>query len=246
MGHSNIYADLLAAQKRGEKRLAILFDPDKSSSAHRIQSLKIAVECGVDYGFVGGSLVNPAILEPILLEMRAQSDIPLVLFPGSAMQLSEHADALLFLSLISGRNPELLIGQQVLAAPYLRQTNLAVISTGYMLIDGGVRTSVQYMSNTQPIPADKLDIACSTALAGEMLGLKAIYLEAGSGALNPVSVAMIAAVRGSIQIPLIVGGGIRTPEQATAAYQAGADILVIGNAVESNPELIRAIAPARY
>lgn len=246
MGQSNLYSDLLAAQKRGEKRLAILFDPDKYARSSMGESLQIAVACGVDYLFVGGSLVNPAVLEPMLSDMRARCNIPLILFPGSTLQLSQQADALLFLSLISGRNPELLIGQQVLAAPYLRQSQLEIISTGYMLIDGGVPTSVQYMSNTQPIPADKPDIAVSTALAGEMLGLKTIYLEAGSGAINPVSGAMIAAVREAIQVPLIVGGGIRTPEQAAAAYQAGADVLVLGNAVESNPELIRAMAGMRY
>lgn len=148
----------------------------------------------------------------------------------------------MLLSLISGRNPDLLIGQHVVAAPYLRQSGLEVISTGYMLIDGGAPTSVGYISNTNPIPADKTDIAVCTALAGEMLGLKVLYLEAGSGAQTPVSEAMISAVRQAVQLPLIVGGGIRTPERARASLMAGADILVVGNGVERDPALLPAIA----
>lgn len=241
----HLYPDLLSARQIGEKRLAILLDPEKTRLQKIGQVLDLAVECGVDYFFVGGSLVVNSMLDSLLSEFRAGCKIPLILFPGNSFQLSNRADGILFLSLISGRNPELLIGQHVAAAPYLKMSPLEIISTGYMLVDGGVQTSVQYMSNTYPIPADKDDIAVCTALAGEMLGLKTIYLEAGSGALNPVSENMIQAVRSVLSIPLIVGGGIRTAEKAAASFQAGADLIVVGNAIEHDPGLIRELAAAR-
>ncbi len=240
-----LYTDLVAAKQRGEKRLAILFDPDKLRLQKMERALELAVECGVDYFFIGGSLVVNSMLDPLLISIRERCTIPMLLFPGSSFQLSYRADAILFLSLISGRNPELLIGQHVVAAPYLKMSPLEIISTGYILVDGGVQTTVQYMSNTSPIPASKDDIAVCTALAGEMLGLKTIYLEAGSGALNPVSESMIEAVSGTINVPLIVGGGIRTPEKAAANYRAGADLLVVGNAIEQDPVLIRELAASR-
>jgi putative glycerol-1-phosphate prenyltransferase len=244
MGNA-LYPDLLAAKKRGEKRLAILLDPDKLRLQNLEQTLELAIECGVDYCFIGGSLVDHSMLDPLLSNIRERCEIPLLLFPGSSFQLSDRADAILFLSLISGRNPELLIGQHVLAAPYLKQSSLEVISTGYILVDGGIPTSVQYMSNTNPIPADKDEIAVCTALAGEMLGLKTIYLEAGSGATNPVSESMIEAVSKVLNVPLLVGGGIRTPEKAAANFRAGADVVVVGNALEKDPGLIRELAAAR-
>jgi len=244
MGNA-LYLDLTAAKQRGEKRLAILFDPDKLRLQKMEQALELAVECGVDYFFIGGSLVVNSMLDPLLAQIRERCKIPLILFPGSSFQLSYRADGILLLSLISGRNPELLIGQHVMAAPYLKMSPLEIISTGYMLVDGGVKTSVQYMSNTSPIPAGKDDIAVCTALAGEMLGLKTIYLEAGSGALNPVSESMIEAVSGTLSVPLIVGGGIRTPEKAAANFRAGADIVVVGNAIENDPGLIRELAATR-
>lgn len=242
---NQLYPKLLAAKQRGEKRLAILFDPDKLRLQKMERALDLAIECGIDYFFIGGSLVVNSMLDPLLSELRQRCKIPLLLFPGSSFQLSYQADAILFLSLISGRNPELLIGQHVVAAPYLKMSPLEIISTGYMLVDGGVQTSVQYMSNTYPIPADKHDIAVCTAMAGEMLGLKSIYLEAGSGALHPVSESMIEAVSGTLSIPLIVGGGIRTPEKAAANFRAGADVVVVGNAIENDPGLIRELAAAR-
>ena len=245
MGKSQLYPDLLAAKKRGEKRLAILFDPEQLRLQKMDQALDLAIENGVDYFFVGGSLLVNSMLDPLLEDIRKRCSIPLLLFPGNSFQLSYRADALLFLSLISGRNPELLIGQHVLAAPYLKMSPLEIISTGYILIDGGVQTSVQYMSNTSPIPASKDDIALCTAMAGEMLGLKTIYLEAGSGALNPVSKTMIEAVSGGLSVPLLVGGGIRTPEKAAANFRAGADVVVVGNAIETDPGLIRELAAAR-
>lgn len=239
-----LYTNLLTAHSAGKKHLAILIDPGKLAPRRLERTVELAVECGVHYFFIGGSLVVNDMLDSVLSGIRERCSIPLVLFPGNSFQLSYRADALLFLSLISGRNPELLIGQHVISAPFLKMSPLEIISTGYMLIDGGVQTAVQYMSNTYPIPANKSDIAVCTALAGELLGLKMIYLEAGSGAKNPVPPPMIEAVRAAISVPLLVGGGIRTGEQAAAACRAGADVLVVGNAVEENPELIRELADA--
>lgn len=239
-----LYIKLLEAKSQGEKRLAVLIDPDKLRLRRLEQVVDLAVECGAHYFFIGGSLVVNNMLDSVLAGIRERCSIPLVLFPGNSFQLSYRADALLFLSLISGRNPELLIGQHVISAPFLKMSPLEIISTGYMLIDGGVQTAVQYMSNTYPIPANKNDIAVCTALAGELLGLKMIYLDAGSGAKNPVPESMIEAVHDAISIPLLVGGGIRTPEKAAADLRAGADVLVVGNAVEQEPTLIREMAAA--
>jgi phosphoglycerol geranylgeranyltransferase len=240
----HLYNDLCAAKKTGRKQLAVLIDPDKLRLKHVQKTVELAQECNVDYFYIGGSLVVNNMLDEVLTNIRKVSNIPLVLFPGSSFQLSYRADALLFLSLISGRNAELLIGQHVISAPFLRMSPLEIISTGYMLIDGGVMTSVQYMSNTYPIPAHKEDIAVCTALAGEMLGLKQIYMDAGSGAQNPISVDMIESVSGAVQIPLIIGGGIRSAEKVAANLKAGADVVVVGNAIEKSPDLIREMSAA--
>ncbi|MBL7776552.1 MAG: geranylgeranylglyceryl/heptaprenylglyceryl phosphate synthase, partial [Saprospiraceae bacterium] len=176
MQNKQLYAQLVAAKAVGEKRLAILLDPGKMPRRQLDQTVDLAQECGVHYLFIGGSLVVNDLLDGMLAHIRERCSIPLVLFPGSSFQLSYRADALLFLSLISGRNPELLIGQHVISAPFLKMSPLEIISTGYLLVDGGVQTAVQYMSNTYPIPSNKNDIAVCTALAGEMLGLKMIYL----------------------------------------------------------------------
>lgn len=244
MAGLHLYSGLLEAKARGEKRLAVLIDPDKTRIRHLDRIVDTASECGVHYFFIGGSLVVNDMLDTVLAGIRERCSIPLVLFPGSSFQLSYRADAILFLSLISGRNAELLIGQQVLAAPFLKISPLEIISTGYMLVDGGVQTSVQYMSNTWPIPANKADIAVCTAMAGEMLGLKMIYLDAGSGAKNSVPEVMVEAVSGVLNVPLIVGGGIRTPEIATALLRAGADLLVVGSVVEEDPGRVRELAAA--
>lgn len=244
MHDKQLYSDLLESKRQGEKKLAVLFDPDKLRLQKMEQALDLAVECGIDYFFIGGSLVVNNMLDALLSKIRERCSIPMVLFPGNSFQLSYRADAILFLSLISGRNPELLIGQHVISAPFLKMSPLEIISTGYMLVDGGVQTSVQYMSNTYPIPAHKDDIAVCTALAGELLGLKIIYLDAGSGAKNPVSESMIEAVSGAVSVPLIVGGGIRTPEKVSANLKAGADLVVVGNAIEKDPVLIREMAAA--
>jgi phosphoglycerol geranylgeranyltransferase len=239
-----LYQQISEAARTGEKKFVVLIDPDKLRLGKIKNLLNVAVEVGVDYFFIGGSLVVNDMLDFVLKSMKENCDIPLILFPGNSFQLSYRADALLFLSLISGRNADLLIGKHVITAPFLKMSPLEIISTGYMLIEGGVSTSVQYMSNTIPIPAVKDDIAMCTAMAGEMLGLKMIYMDAGSGAEVPVSESMIAAVKGSINIPLIVGGGIRTPEKVAANVKAGADVVVVGNALEKNPELLREMIAA--
>lgn len=178
--------------------------------------------------------------------LKKSTSIPVVIFPGSTMQINPNADAILFLSLISGRNAEMLIGKHVIAAPYIRNTSLEVIATGYMLIGSDKPTAVSYMSNSIPIPYDKDDIALCTAMAGEMLGLKMIYMDAGSGAEKHVSLTMIEKVKKNISVPLIVGGGINSAEKASNIYHAGADMIVVGNAVEKNQSLIRRLADARH
>jgi putative glycerol-1-phosphate prenyltransferase len=174
--------------------------------------------------------------------IKTNSTIPVILFPGSNLHIDMSADALLFLSLISGRNAELLIGQHVIAAPVLKKSNMEILPTGYILIDSGRQTTVSYISNTTPIPYDKPEIAACTAMAGEMLGLKLIYLDGGSGAQKQISARMIASVRKSVDVPLIVGGGIRSVEEASEAMEAGADVIVIGNGIEKNLNLLAEVS----
>lgn len=235
---STVYPSLLSAKEAGNKKLAVLIDPDKVRLGNLDKILKSSIDSGVDYFLIGGSLIVNNMLDHCLDIIRAACEIPLILFPGNSFQLSYKADAILFLSLISGRNADLLIGHHVISAPFLKVSPLEIISTGYMLIDGGVDTTVSYISNTKPIPSDKSDIALCTAVAGEMLGLKTIYLEAGSGATRPVTLDMIEKVSSGVHVPVIVGGGIRTPEKALANLNAGADMIVIGNAIEKDPGLI--------
>jgi putative glycerol-1-phosphate prenyltransferase len=220
------------------KKIAVLVDPDKPTDEQIVNIASKSQDAGVDFFFVGGSLLTNDNLDSCIKLLKKHSTIPIILFPGNTNQLSNRADGFLFLSLISGRNAEMLIGRHVIAAPYLKLSGLEIIPTGYMLIDSGKPTSVSYMSNTFPIPNDKYDIAICTAMAGEMLGMKLIFLEAGSGASTPVSPEMIRIVSDSISIPLIVGGGIRTPEKAAECAKAGADVVVIGNALEKDPELL--------
>jgi len=242
--NNHLYQDLVQSKKEGKKKFAVLIDPDQLKLGTIDHIIDLAKSASVDYFFIGGSLIVNNMLDDVIKLIKEKCDIPTILFPGSSYQLSYHADAILFLSLISGRNPELLIGNQVLAAPYLKISPLEVISTGYMLIDGGVTTTVQYISNTSPIPRGKEDIAVSTALAGEFLGLKQVFLDAGSGAKNCVPLEMIESVSGALEIPVIVGGGIRSGEQAKKMVDAGADVIVVGNAIEKGPELIMEIAHA--
>lgn len=237
-GRNTIYAELTKARQLGKKKLAVLIDPDKMRTGKLDQIIDLSVRCQADYFFIGGSLIVHNQLDQSLLKIRQRCQIPLILFPGSSYQLSHKADAILFLSLVSGRNPDLLIGQHVIAAPYIKQSPLEILPTGYMLIDGGVDTTVMYMSNTSPIPANKSDIAVCTAMAAEMLGLKIIFMDAGSGASRPVPTEMIAAVRETVSIPLIVGGGIRSSEKVEENLKAGADVIVMGNAFEHDPSLM--------
>jgi phosphoglycerol geranylgeranyltransferase len=235
---------ILKARQEGDKQLAVLIDPDETEGAGLDRLIDISVNARVDFFFVGGSLLVKDGVEACLRSVRERCDIPLVLFPGSVMQVSALADGILFLSLLSGRNPDLLIGQHVVAAPYVKKAGLEVLPTGYLLIDGGRPTTVSYMSQTAPIPADKPDIAATTALAGELLGFRLMYLDAGSGAMQAIPPDIIRAVRNAISLPLIIGGGIRTPEQAAMAAQAGADLIVVGNVLEKEPGLLSELAGA--
>ncbi|NOT75031.1 MAG: geranylgeranylglyceryl/heptaprenylglyceryl phosphate synthase [Cyclobacteriaceae bacterium] len=231
----------------GKKSIAVLVDPDKADDPAKLKHLiHLANENCVDFFFVGGSLVTTPYLSDVIQSIKETVNIPVILFPGSSLQIDPSADAILFLSLISGRNPDLLIGQHVQAAPILKNNRMEVLPTGYMLISSGRTTSVAYISNTTPIPEDKYSLAACTALAGEMLGLQLIYLDAGSGAEREISPRMISAVRKSIEVPMIVGGGITTPQKAIAALEAGADMIVIGNALEKSPDLLSEISDKIY
>jgi putative glycerol-1-phosphate prenyltransferase len=222
----------------GRKLFAVLVDPDDVDDAAIDQVAAQADNHGVDLFFVGGSLVTGNRMPATIARLKEKSRIPVVIFPGSIQQVDPSADALLFLSLISGRNPDLLIGNQVLAAPFVKRSGIEAISTGYMLIDGGAPTTVSYISNTIPIPADKNEIAVCTAMAGELLGMHLIYMDAGSGAKKAIPASMIKAVSSNTSLPVIVGGGIRTPEQAYESAGAGATIIVVGNAIEKDAALI--------
>src|SRR6185437_1793874 len=240
----SIYENLLAKKRKGQRSLAVLIDPDKVD-ARKIEELTgLVTDAHVDYLLVGGSLVISNHLDEVVQQIRSNCPIPIILFPGTPSQLSRFADGLLYLSLISGRNPELLIGQHVISAPAVRKSGLEIISTGYMVVDGGAPTTVSYISNASPIPADKNEIALCTAMAGEMLGMKLIYMDAGSGARHPIREEMIACVASHIEVPLVVGGGIRDPEKAYLNCKAGADLIVVGNAIEKDPSLIREMAAA--
>lgn len=239
-----LYDLISAGKEQSKKAFAVLIDPDKLNETALMETIQLAVKAKVDYIFVGGSLVVTDTLDSMVATIKKHCAIPVILFPGSPDQITPKADALLYLSLISGRNPELLIGQHVVSAPFVKQSGLEIIPVGYMLIDGGSPTTVSYISNTHPIPSNKKDIAACTAMAGEMLGLKLIYMDAGSGAKTPISAEMIQYVSKHIKAPIVIGGGITSAEKAKENCIAGADIIVVGNAVEKDPSLIEAIATA--
>ena len=242
---TEILKTLTERRRAGLKSFALLIDPDKIQDSGRLLKLiNIAVENKVDFVFIGGSLLTGDNMHQVIELVKHNSQLPVVLFPGSTMHIDVSADAVLFLSLISGRNPDLLIGQQVIAAPILKRSNLEILPTGYMLVDSDNKTTVSYMSNTVPIPANKSSVAVCTAMAGEMLGLKLIYMDAGSGAKFPIHPKMIASVRRAIDIPLIVGGGINSVEKALSSLKAGADMLVVGNGIEQNPNLLIEVSEA--
>jgi putative glycerol-1-phosphate prenyltransferase len=221
----------------GHKSIALLLDPDKVQEASLENTVKVAVRSQTDFIMAGGSLTFSSI-DHLIDSVKELCSIPVVLFPGNLLQLSHKPDVILLLSLISGRNPELLIGNHVIAAPYLRNVKEKLISVGYILIGCGSKTSVEYISQTESIPCDKPDIVVATAMAGEMLGLNMIYLEAGSGAAIPIPASIIEAVRENISIPLAVGGGIRNKKEVEDIFKAGADLIILGNECEKNPDLL--------
>lgn len=221
----------------GKKSVGLLLDPDKSGGSSLQRIIKTAVKCHADYIMTGGSLTFNSV-DTLIDSVRELCRIPVVLFPGNLLQLSHKSDYILLLSLISGRNPELLIGNHVIAAPYLRDLRQKIVSTGYILISCGTRTSVEYISQTEAIPSNKPEIVVATAMAGEMLGLSMIYLEAGSGASSHIPSDIIHAVRKNISVPLAVGGGIRDKKEVESIFNAGADLIILGNGCENNPELL--------
>ncbi len=241
---STIYNSLAERKKQGRKSFAVLIDPDKVDQQVLDELVERSVAAQVDYLLVGGSLVISNHLDDCVQQIKKSCDIPVILFPGSPSQVSRYADALLYLSLISGRNPELLIGQHVVSAPFVKQSGLEIMPTGYIVVDGGAPTTVSYISNASPVPADKNEIAMCTAMAGEMLGMKLIYMDAGSGARRPITESMIRIVADHIEAPLIIGGGITDPEKAYLNCKAGADVIVVGNAIEKDASLIREMSDA--
>jgi putative glycerol-1-phosphate prenyltransferase len=239
-----IYTVLAEKKRQGKKSFAVLIDPDKVNDQILDGLIERSLAAKVDYFLVGGSLVISNHLDQCVQHIKKHCDIPVILFPGSPSQISKYADALLYLSLISGRNPELLIGQHVVSAPFVRQSGLEIMPTGYIVVDGGAPTTVSYISNAVPVPADKNEIAMCTAMAGEMLGMKLIYMDAGSGARRAITESMIKTVAERIDVPLIIGGGIVDPEKAYLNCKAGADVIVVGNAIEKDPSLIKEMAAA--
>lgn len=232
-----IYSYIKESVAQKKKLLALLIDPDKCPPEKMEQITEILRQHRPHLLLVGGSLISTPIA-PLVDYLKSRLDQPVILYPGNPSHLTPNVDGVLFLSMISGRNPELLIGHHIVAAPFIKQKNIEPIATGYMLIDGGSPTSVEYISQTSPIPAGKPGIAVATAIAGEMLGLKLIYMDAGSGAKNCISAETINMVKQSLNIPLMIGGGISDAGKLRAAFEAGADIAVVGNIFEKDPSLI--------
>jgi phosphoglycerol geranylgeranyltransferase len=222
----------------GKKSFAVLLDPDKLNLDILQEKIDAINSAAVDYIFVGGTIIGTDFMDTLLLQLQEKTFVPKIIFPGNGLHINNKADGILYLSLISGRNPEFLIGQHVVSAPILKRSKLEILSTGYILVDGGKPTTASYISNTAPLPNDKPEIAVATAVAGEMLGLKLIYLDSGSGAQIPVSESIIQAVKKHTDTPLIVGGGINSLQKASKALAAGADIIVVGNAIEENPNFL--------
>jgi putative glycerol-1-phosphate prenyltransferase len=239
----DILQEINRRKKEGIRSFAVLVDPDKiNDKQDLIKLVNLCNESIVDFFFVGGSLITRDILSDVVAVIKKYCNIPVILFPGSHLQIDYQADGILFLSLISGRNAEFLIGQHVVAAPILKNSDLEIIPCGYMLIGSGNETAVSYMSNSIPIPYSQNTVASSTAIAGEMLGLKLIYMDAGSGASMPVSPEMIKEVTIKTELPLIVGGGIDNLAKVSDTVKAGADLLVVGNGIEKNPDFISEVS----
>ena len=243
MGSGFVLDYLLNVRRECKAGYLVLIDPDRHAIADCIHLAHQAEDAGVDALLLGGSFLTVE-LNPVAEALQKETSLPLILFPGDSMHLSRHADAILYLSLISGRNANFLIGEQVKAAPLIQRYGIEPIPTGYILVDGGCQTSVQFMSGTSPLPRDKFDIAWAHALAAQYLGMKLIYLEAGSGANLPVPEGMISAIKKQVSIPIIVGGGIKTPETAVTKVNAGADFIVTGTAIEHSQFLMKQFAEA--
>ncbi len=236
---SHLLDKLAELRLHERKALAVLFDPDDFEPARLRHLLQLTQQYPVDFFLVGGSLVLTEHQAALIALLKAEApQVPVLLFPSHALHVDPAADGILLLSLISGRNPDFLIGQHVVAAPRLRQSGLQLLPTGYMLVDSGRPTTASYISGTAPLPHDKPGIAAATAMAGEQLGLRLMYLDGGSGAQQPVSAAMISAVRQAVEVPLIVGGGLNTGEKIYEALAAGADMVVIGNHLERDPDFL--------
>lgn len=229
-----IYSQLLQAKLENKKLLAILLDPDKIVLENIADLISKINQSPATHIFIGGSHVENNIIDELIISIKQKCFLPIVLFPGNPSQISNEADAILFLSLISGRNPDYLIEHQVKAAPILKQTQLEIISTGYILIESGTETAVERISKTKPLDRNDSDLVLATAQAGEMLGNKLIYLEAGSGAKQAVPLQMIKKVSENIEIPLLIGGGIIDLQGIQNAYDSGADLVIIGTAFENN------------
>lgn len=238
---NTIYQYMTERVSMGEPMLAALFDPEKNDAGQLQCFISAVLKARPQFVFVGGSQLQSSVDE-VVIALKQKVNVPIVLFPGNVMQLSAHVDALLMLTLISGRNPDFLIGQQVQAAPIIRRMRVETIATGYILVEGGTCSAVQRVSGTQPLRT-ATDIV-ATAIAGEMMGQQLIYLEAGSGAAQPISPDIIAQVRAQVSVPLIVGGGMCTPEAVRRAVQAGADIVVVGNHFEQHPDEMESFVKA--
>jgi putative glycerol-1-phosphate prenyltransferase len=232
----SIYNNITESISKSKKLLAVLIDPDKMAIEKASGFLKKVNSTIATHIFVGGSDVEENLTESLVLEIKKHTKLPVVLFPGNVLQVTEKADALLFLSLISGRNSDYLIGKHVEVVSKLRVSKLEVIPTGYVLIENGRETSVQRVTQTTPLKRDNIQHIMDTAKAGELLGMKLMYLEAGSGATHPITPEIISLVKQDLKIPLIVGGGIRTKKQLQEAYNSGADLVVIGTAFEENQQ----------
>lgn len=240
------YEHLISVSQTKGAGYCVLIDPDKIAAEKLPAFVELATDAGVDAFLVGGSLIVDDTFEQCIRSIKLHTDVPVVIFPGGVMQISKEADAILFLSLLSGRNPEHLIGSQVLAAPIVKKIGLEAISTAYLLVESGKITSAEFMSNTRPLPRHKPEIAVAHALAAEILGFKFIYFEAGSGADHPVPNEMIAATAHRCSVPIIAGGGLRTPEEARQKVDAGAKFIVTGTVLEKNGSaaLIKELANA--
>ena len=237
----NIYQDILLAKQDGKQLLAVLIDPEKTSIEQLPTLVKLIHQSIATHIFVGGSTDQHNTIEPVIVALKKATMLPIIIFPGSANQVSKEADGILFLSLISGRNPEYLIEQQVQSAIQIKESSLEVLPTGYILVDGGKESAVERVSSSKPICQTNSELILRTALAGEFSGKKIIYLEAGSGAKTPVKSSIISLVKENLTIPLIIGGGIQTVHQLTTAYAAGADLVVIGTAFEKDPAFFNII-----